>query len=144
MEQINNNPLIGTRAFGFRDFRPLECTMYDNSDCERLSNRIRDGRLEQVSDVENLFDQIFSLDPDTRLPKGDVLCYMNENTSPQVRQFIQTQLMSDMSSMAENKSFDGLSDDDIVAYSRNHGESISDYRSRIVDFVKSLNKKEDE
>ena len=124
------------RAFGHLEFQPFRELIAK----EKVSLNAFDRDsidIDSQSDRESLFDKIFSVDPVTGLPCGDVAVFMSQNTSPEVKMFIQSQLMTDFSSVSENKNYDGISDDDIAAFGRGKDESLSSYRHRIVDFVKS-------
>lgn len=95
---------------------------------------------------QELFDTIFAINPLTRLPDGDIAVFMNENTSPEVRQYIQQQLMSALPQDAEMPS---ISDKDMEAFGgadgfdnfrRGENESLSDYRDRVIKFLQDVEK----
>ena len=115
------------RACGFRDLRGI-MAVEDKFD----DTVVNEKSVDIVSSEDSLFSSIFTINPITKLPDGDLAMYMNQNTSPEVRLFIEQTLMKDM---GESGTVDTsqLSDDDIVRYSRHHGESDADYRQRIYD-----------
>lgn len=84
---------------------------------------------------ESLFDFIFSVNPRTLLPDGDIAMFMNENTSPEVADFIRKNLMSDNGLSADGAKYDGIDDDTLAQYTRNQGESLSQYRDRMYGIV---------
>lgn len=87
-----------------------------------------------VTDVSTSSDElmklVFAVDPVTKLPSGDVAMYMSENTSPEIKAYIQKQFMSPQS-LSSDTTFDGLSDDELVALSRGSDESVGAYASRM-------------
>lgn len=85
--------------------------------------------------LDVIFAQVFSVNPRTMLPDGDIAVFMNENTHPEVRDFIAKNLMSPNAFEADSSIVEGLTDDDIVRYSRKSGESNSDYARRLYDSV---------
>lgn len=127
--------IVDRRSLGFRDFEGLkDCTFYSSEKCEVSipSNSLKG---------EELFNVIFSVDPITGLPQGDLAVFINENTSPEVKQYITQNLMLDVSSSAAPsvmaKDLSSLDDDMINQLSRGSNESLSDYRDRMINFVKS-------
>lgn len=86
--------------------------------------------------LDVIFAQVFSVNPRTKLPDGDIAVFMNENTHPEVRDFIAKNLMNPNAFEADSSIVDGLTDDDIVRYSRKSGESNSDYARRLYDSIK--------
>ena len=119
------------RASGFREFRALmavesgfECGLVD----EQKPNIVRSD--------DSLFAAIFTVNPLTKLPDGDLAIFMSEKTSPEVRMFIEQNLLRDVGEGESVQAAD-MSDDEIVRYSRKHGESVGDYRQRIYDTLLS-------
>lgn len=87
---------------------------------------------------KSLFDIVFSVDPRTNLPVGDLSIWMSDKVSPEVKRYIEMNLHSPVSIDADGSGeYRNLSDDDIATFTRSSDESISDYRSRLFDFVKS-------
>lgn len=102
--------------------------------------------LQKDSDVKDknkqILDFIFGVDPITKHPIGDIAMYLSDKVNPEVRLFIESNLLKDMTSNdglsldqdtlnAMNKN---LTDDDIARFSRNHGESKEDYALRLKDY----------
>lgn len=100
-------------------------------------------------DVKNpqdtLFDLIFGVDPTTGLPVGDLSFYLGDKTNPEIKAFIQDQLLrensisdglSNLPTEVTNK-FRTLSDDDVALFSRNHDESNEEYAYRIRYYLSS-------
>ena len=91
-----------------------------------------------VEETNPLLDLIFQ--PNERgCVVGDLSMYMSEKTRPEVRQFIEQQLMSqssdgkglNVSDEILNKVRSVINDDDVAKFSRNHGESAEQYALRI-------------
>lgn len=102
--------------------------------------------LQKDSDVKDknkqILDFIFGVDPITKQPIGDIAMYLSDKVNPEVRLFIESNLLKDMTSNdglsldqdtlnAMNKN---LTDDDVVRFSRNHGETKEDYALRLKDY----------
>lgn len=93
-------------------------------------------------DVHNpLLDLIFAKD-ERGCHVGDVSQFLGDKTNPQVKEFIQSQLMIQnpdeqglsMNHDLINKMRGVINDDDIARFSRNHGESPEQYAMRIGSF----------
>lgn len=121
MKQIFNVPV--NLAIGHREYRGLE-----NREFVEVVGR--DLVPDVVDSTKVLFDKIFAVNPVTNLPDGDIAVFMSENTSPEIKAFIQSQLMSP-NGLQSDTSFDGLSDDDLAVLSRGAEESVSAYASRM-------------
>lgn len=89
----------------------------------------------QGKESDSLLSAIYTLDPVTKLPTGDISCYVSANTSPEVKKFILDNLMRDVSANAIDKIPDGLSDDDAFALTRQRGESREKYMDRLKKFM---------
>ena len=118
-------------AYGFPEFKQIQNIHVYTSPIKE-----NDGEVVR-SETENLFDQIFSVDPITLLPNGDIAIWMSQNTSPEIRNFISQNLMAPVPLDTDGAKYDGLTDDDVAIFTRNQGESIADYRSRLFNHLKS-------
>lgn len=115
--------------YSFRLNRPLSPVM--------MKEHKRDFDVRQPD--QTLLDLIFSSDPVTGLPQGDLAVFTGDNANPEVKLFIQQNLMN------ENPELNGLSnlptevtnhfktltDDDIATFSRNNNESREEYAYRL-------------
>lgn len=118
-------------AFGFREYANLKDIVVENVIDEDIKVDVKDQK-------ERLFDEIFGVDPRTKLPNSDVALFLSDNTAPEIKDFIVNQLMSDNHLSGDGASYDGLDDDVIAQYTRSHDESIDSYRNRIFgDLVKN-------
>lgn len=118
-------------AFGYPEFKQIQ-----NIHVYSVPSKVNEGGVVR-SETDNLFDQIFSVDPRTLLPNGDIAIWMSQNTSPEIRNFISQNLMSPVPLDSDGAKYDGLTDDDVAMFTRNQGESIADYRSRLFSHLKS-------
>lgn len=123
-------PLVDpSNALGFRELKQAAL-----SPCE-FKTEVHDPVVDGNSDSQ-LLNLIFSIDPTTRLPYGDVQQYMSENVSPQIRDYIRQQFLQPNNGGVINTN--GLSDDDISELSRRSGEDSYAYRERMVSYLSSL------
>lgn len=91
------------------------------------------------SKKEELFDMIFSADPVTGVPQGDLAIYLGDKANPEIKAFIQNELLSERDDLADGvrmpdevlNKFKSLSDDDVALFSRNHNESREEYANRL-------------
>lgn len=81
------------------------------------------------SPLKAILDEIFAVDEVSGLPKGDIQYYMSANGNPQVKQWLENNILKPR--MTENSSIDGLTDDMIVEFSQRKDESLADYSERI-------------
>ena len=88
-----------------------------------------------VEDKNNPSDAILKLvyapDERTGLPTGDLTYLVSDKANPQVKEFIKTQLLMDTSAARNVSAKYNLSDDDILALTRNADESIENYAMRL-------------
>lgn len=95
--------------------------------------------------TKQLLDLIFSVDPVTHLPKGDLSMFLSPKTNAEVRLFIEQNLMNpqqegqglSLPTETVNQLRETITDDDIASFSRNYNETTEDYAERI---AQSLNK----
>lgn len=131
-KKIGERPLetsIYNDAYGYPEYRSCEKVLVD------VYEEKEEEKPDQLPKSEQLFDLIFSVNPRTKLPDGDIAMFMNDNTSPEVREFIRQNLMSDNGLETDGAKYNGLDDDTIALYTRNQGESLSQYRDRMYGVV---------
>lgn len=83
------------------------------------------------SPADSLLRLVYKPDERTGLPTGDLHYLVSDKANPQVKQFILDNLLMDVSSAQNVSAKYNLSDDDILALSRNKGESASEYADRL-------------
>ena len=86
------------------------------------------------SQKDQVFNLIFAPDEFSGLPRNDIGVFLNEKTSPQVREFIQSQLHHDFCPKVSVP--DGINDDDISFCTRKSNETLEDYASRISTYMR--------
>lgn len=100
--------------------------------------------LDVPSDVvdknQQLLDFIFTNDPVTGMPTGDLALFTNEKANPEIKRFIELNLLHENPEVGSslnlpddiaNKFRGTITDDDIAQFSRNHDESREDYANRM-------------
>lgn len=106
-----------------------------------IPNIVSEDISDTVKSESELLDYIFGCDPVTGHPIGDLAFYLGENTRPEIRTFIETNILKDISKSTDsplhlpdeviNKFRSDLSDDDIAVFSRNHNETAEEYANRM-------------
>lgn len=86
---------------------------------------------ESKSPSDSLLKLVYERDERTGLPMGDLQYLVSDKANPQVKEFILQNLMQDVSSAKNVVAKFDLSDDDILALSRNPNESVQDYAARL-------------
>ena len=88
------------------------------------------------SPLQSILDEIFAVDPLTGLPKGDIQYYMSSEGNPQVKQWIENNLLQPRV-ISGSSTTEGVTDDMIAEMSRMKGESVSDYQNRLISIYDS-------
>lgn len=85
---------------------------------------------------DSLLKLIYQLDSRTNLPTGDIGYYVSDRANPQVKEYILTNLMRDVSSAANPVIPAGMDERLAMDLSRNQNESLEAYAERVNDFAK--------
>lgn len=90
----------------------------------------------QVDEVKNspkdsLLSIVYAPDDRTGLPTGDLTYLVSAKVAPDVKEFILSNLMQDVSVAKNPANLQGLSDDALLELSRNKGESLESYVGRL-------------
>lgn len=81
------------------------------------------------SPLKQILDEIFSVDPVSGFPKGDIQYFLSKDGNPEVKAWLESNLLQPM---RENKQLpDGTTDDLIAEMSRKSGEDTSSYAARL-------------
>lgn len=86
---------------------------------------------------DSLLSLVYSLDPITKLPTGDLGYLVSDKANPEVKNWILQNIMIDVSSAAAPAPPKGLSDDDIASLARDPHESSQAYMERVNQYAKS-------
>lgn len=120
---------VGCRAYGYTSFRSLK-------DLEVvIPDQPKDPFPDRPSAKDVLLDQIFAVNPVTKLPDSDIQVFMNKNTNDQIKKFIQDNLLADNGGVSDSSKYD-LPDEVIAEYTRSSSESAYQYRDRIISLMR--------
>lgn len=81
------------------------------------------------STLKKVLDEIFTVDPDSGFPRGDIQYYMSSDGNPQVKQWLENNILKPR--MSGGQSMDGLTDDFIAEMSQRKDETIQQYTERV-------------
>lgn len=129
---LSSVSLIGQRCYGFFMSRQLQGMEFpalidDSPQC-----------IKKVTTEDSLLDMIYSVDPLTSLPTGDVALYLGKEVDPSIKRFIELNLHSPVTIGAETSGkFADISDDDVAELVRSSDEPVSSYINRVRDFFNS-------
>lgn len=79
--------------------------------------------------LKAVLDEIFSVDPISGFPKGDIQYYLSSEGNPQVKQWLENNLLKPRISSSKNP--EGVTDDMIAEFSQKKNESVSAYAERL-------------
>lgn len=82
------------------------------------------------SNLDDIIREIFSVDPVSGLPKGDIQYYLSKDGNPDVKRWLENNLLSPRVSSGRSTP-EGVTDDMIVEMSRMRDESVEAYSSRL-------------
>lgn len=80
-----------------------------------------------TSDIDIILREIFSVDPETGLPRGDIAYYLSNDGNPAVKDWLVNNLLKPRGISSPNE----VDDDTLLEFSRGTGESVSDYAMRL-------------
>lgn len=105
-------------------------------DADFVPERPKKEVVELSSDSsKGILQAIYAFDPVTKLPTGDIMCYMASTTPPELKEYILSNLMVDTSSQALPKLPDGVDEETAFALERHIDESLDSYRSRVESYM---------
>lgn len=82
------------------------------------------------SQLQSVLDEVFSVDPVSGFPKGDIAYFLSKDGNPQVKAWLESNLLSPRAKQS-GTTIEGVTDDFIAEYARNEGESAMDYQVRL-------------
>lgn len=98
---------------------------------DNVTNRDDVSKIDDVSyPLKNVIEEIFSVDPVSGLPKGDIQYYLSKDGNPEVKAWLESNLLQprrQSSSVPE-----GVTDELIAEFARQPNESRADYAERLV------------
>lgn len=115
------------------ELRTKEYARYCGFSAEEVERILTSASAEKkVDEVERstenpLLDVIYSIDERTGFPSGDYVMFLSNKTSPEVRAFIQNNLLSENFSQGVEVG----QDTELFRYIREKGETLSEYVSRV-------------
>ena len=80
--------------------------------------------------LESILNEIFSVDPVSGLPKGDIAYYLSSDGNPDIKNWLQSNLLAPRVSSGQSTP-EGVTDDLIAEMSRINGESIDSWQNRL-------------
>lgn len=86
---------------------------------------------EIIDELHQILKEIFSVDPATGLPKGDIAYFLSKDGNPQVKAWLESNLLSPRSANGMQDPAK-VSDDLIVEMSRKSDETTEGYASRLM------------
>lgn len=82
------------------------------------------------SELENILKEIFSVDEVSGLPKGDMAYYLSPDGNPQVKAWLENNLLKPRA-IKQGSSIEGVTDDMLEEFSKRSDESSFDYQVRL-------------
>lgn len=84
------------------------------------------------SEIMNILKEIFSVDPVSGAPLGDIAYFLSPNGNPTIKTWLTNNLLKPR--FGAQMRDDNITDDMLVEFSRNADESIDDYASRLAGY----------
>lgn len=98
---------------------------------------------DSLSSSDVILKDIFRINPATGLPEGDLAVFLSENTSPDVRDYVQRNLLNENPNIvADSSGLHGLDDDTIIELTRGANETSVSYSTRVFEYLKGVRKSE--
>lgn len=99
---------------------------------EQPDNGMNELPLPEITEdaLSSILDEIFSVDPISGFPKGDIQYYLSAEGNPTVKQWLETNLLQPRG--ISNNTPEGVTDDDLFEFSRKSDESVDAYRERMM------------
>ena len=82
------------------------------------------------SDMDRILKEIYSVDEKSGLPKGDLAYYLSPNGNPQIKAWLENNLLKPRAA-SSGSSVEGVTDDMIAEYAKGSNESAEDYTARL-------------
>lgn len=96
-----------------------------------LKNEVEDVVFDVVeSDLDRVLKEIFSVDPRSGLPNGDIVYWLSNDGNTAVKDWLMNNLLKPRAT-SSGSSLEGVTDDLIAEMSRGRDESLDDYIVRL-------------
>lgn len=105
-------------------------SMYANMDIPENNGVVDPEMILDDSDMMNILREIYSVDERSGFPKGDLAYYLSPDGNPQIKNWIETNLLRPRS-IATSTSIENVTDDMIAEYAKKKGETADEYRDRL-------------
>lgn len=83
-----------------------------------------------TSQIDEILKDIFSVDPESGLPRGDLAYYLSPDGNPTIKAWLENNLLKPRAARV-GSSIEGVTDDMLIEYSRGKDESVADYAERL-------------
>lgn len=91
------------------------------------------------SEFDRILKEIYSVDENTGLPKGDLVYYLSPDGNPQVKSWLENNLLKPRAAKV-GTSLEGVTDDMLAEYAKGSDESASAYVERMRGIYESTSK----
>lgn len=81
-------------------------------------------------DFQRILREIYSVDELTGLPKGDLAYYLSPDGNPQVKAWLESNLLKPRA-VKQGTSIEGVTDDMLAEFVKGRDESVDAYRERL-------------
>lgn len=81
-------------------------------------------------DFQRILREIYSVDELTGLPKGDFAYYLSPDGNPQVKAWLEANLLKPRA-VKQGTSIEGVTDDMLAEFAKGRDESVDAYRERL-------------
>ena len=82
------------------------------------------------NDLDAVLKEVFSVDPVSGFPKGDIQYWLSKDGNPMVKDWLTNNLLSPRAKLT-GTSVEGVTDELIAQMAHRSGESLSDYQKRL-------------
>lgn len=119
---------MNSRIFSYRNIPVLEYVKNENP-----VSKVELARTE----TDEVLDAILCCSNVSGIGCSQISAYFNKKMSPELREYIRSNLILDMTSQRDNVDVpDGITDDDLHVFCRRNEESSEDYAKRVQRYVK--------
>lgn len=110
-------------------------SFYKGLDLEHYDVLVEPEFDESADSLKEILDEIFSVDPKSGFPNGDLAYWLSPEGNPNVKTWLENNLLRPR--VSSNRTMEGVTDDMIEEFSRRPDESVSEYSIRLNDLYTS-------